>query len=426
MPGHKGYNSSLGVESFDITEIDDADELWDASTIIAESEANASSLFGATTFYSAEGSSLCIRAMMFLMKKWAFINNKKPTILAGRNAHRTLIYSAAILDINIEWIMPKESDSYQMCSINAADIEEIISNSVENPVAVYVTSPDYLGNTLDIKSLSDVCHKHNIFLIVDNAHGAYLKFMNPSFHPMDLGADLCCDSAHKTLPALTGAAYLHISNKSDTLAGSVYNSFFLENTRFSMALFGSTSPSYLILQSLDLCNLYLYENKQSFEACAEKVKQLKVTLTDLGFSLCGDEPLKLTINARAIGYTGHEFSDLLKEKNILIEYHDEDYVVMMFTPMTSDSEFSILKDILIKIPFQTPLNATVYKADKICKALSPSQAILCESEIISSKDATGRILADTLVSTPPCVPLYMCGETINSPISSKEVKVIKK
>ena len=91
--------------------------------------------------------------------------------------------------------------------------------------------------------LADICHEHGVLLLVDNAHGAYLKFLTPSRHPLDLGADLCCDSAHKTLPTLTGCAYLHVS-KSAPRELADYG-------KEALRLFGSTSPSYLMLASLD-------------------------------------------------------------------------------------------------------------------------------------------------------------------------------
>lgn len=227
MPGHKGKNSELGIEQLDITEFDGADNLWHPTGIIKESEANASALFGAHTFYSTEGSSLCIRAMLFMIKKWALINKVSPLILAGRNAHKTFINTIAILDLPVDWLMPKEQDSYQSCSITSHDIDVYFENcdkeNLPRPVAVYITSPDYLGNMLDIKEIANACHKNGAFLIVDNAHGAYLKFLINSLHPIDMGADICCDSAHKTLPALTGAAYLHLNKNLDL--------FFIKNTK---------------------------------------------------------------------------------------------------------------------------------------------------------------------------------------------------
>ena len=238
MPGHKG-KPRLGCEGLDITEIPGADDLYHPRGIIAESEENASRLFGFPTFYSTEGSSLCIRAMLFL----ALAGKKNRRVLAGRNAHKTFLHTAVLLDFEISWLWPEGERRLESCPISAGQVERAILAEAEPPAAVYLTSPDYLGNTLDITSISAVCRRYGVLLLVDNAHGAYLKFL--SRHPMDLGADMCCDSAHKTLPVLTGGAYLHVTKE---FAGGVKD---------AMALFGSTSPSYLILQSLDMANRFL-------------------------------------------------------------------------------------------------------------------------------------------------------------------------
>ena len=202
MPGHKGA-SILGFEKYDITEIGGADSLYEADGIIAESEKNASKLFGCPTFYSTEGSSQCIRAMLHLICAGARKNGRKPVIAAGRNAHKTFISAAALIDFDIIWLTSAE-DSYLSCTIDANSIEKLLESSDVRPDAVYVTSPDYLGNMADVEKIAALCHRHGVILAVDNAHGAYLGFLVKS--PIDLGADLFCSSAHKTLPVLTGGA----------------------------------------------------------------------------------------------------------------------------------------------------------------------------------------------------------------------------
>ncbi len=214
MPGHKG-KTVLGVEHLDITEIDGADTLYCANSIIKQSQENASKLFGSgSTFYSAEGSSLCIRAMIYLALLYANKFNKPRKILALRNVHKSFVSGIGLLDLNVEWYFGKNQTNYLSCTVSPEDLDAYFGRSNELPVAFYVTSPDYLGNTLDIKGISEVCKKYGVLLLVDNAHGAYLKFLDTSCHPIDLGADMCCDSAHKTLPALTGSAYLHVDRKS--------------------------------------------------------------------------------------------------------------------------------------------------------------------------------------------------------------------
>ncbi|MBQ7283693.1 MAG: aminotransferase class V-fold PLP-dependent enzyme, partial [Oscillospiraceae bacterium] len=195
MPGHKGVNL-LGFEKLDITEFDGADNLYEPNGIIAQSEANATAIFGCDTFYSTEGSSQCIRAMLYLVCMDAKAKGEKPLVAAGRNAHKTFLNAAALLDFDIVWLCGEKQNSYLSCNITAEYLEQFLNQT--KPTAVYITSPDYLGNVADIKAIAEVCHKYGALLVVDNAHGAYLKFLPQSLHPIDLGADLCCDSAHKT------------------------------------------------------------------------------------------------------------------------------------------------------------------------------------------------------------------------------------
>ena len=211
MPGHKG-KPHLGCEAGDITEIDGADVLYSACGIIDESERNASDLFHtAHTFYSTEGSSLAIRAMLALVREQSA--DDRPLILAARNAHKAFVYGCALLDLRVEWLYPQQSHHVCDATITPSQLQKRLAEQTEKPCAVYVTSPDYLGNISDIAGLSAVCDAYGVPLLVDNAHGAYLGFLEPSLHPITLGATICCDSAHKTLPVLTGGAYLHVSSK---------------------------------------------------------------------------------------------------------------------------------------------------------------------------------------------------------------------
>ena len=400
MPGHKGTDF-LGFEEKDITEIDGADSLYEADGIINESEKNASSLFGCNTFYSTEGSSQCIRAMIYLASMHAKQQGKKPLIAAGRNAHKTFLSAAALCDVDVSWLCSEKCGSYLSCNITAEDIEKSIL--LNSPVAVYITSPDYLGNTLDIKSISAICKKHGVLLLVDNAHGAYLKFLPESLHPVDLGADICCDSAHKTLPVLTGGAYLHIS--SSNLA---------KQAKTALALFGSTSPSYLIMQSLDAANKYIADGcKERLAYFTKKVQGLKDKLSAGGFSLCGNEPLKITISTKPYGYCGTEIADILEKESIVCEFADNDFIVFMLTPENSDSELEMLEKALISIPSKQSIadNPPVFTLPE--KVMNIREAVFSASEVIRASESEGRILAAATVACPPAVPIVVCGEKID-------------
>ncbi|MBO4535178.1 MAG: aminotransferase class V-fold PLP-dependent enzyme, partial [Clostridia bacterium] len=315
MPGHKGQGK-WDVEGLDITEIEGADSLYHAEGIIRDSEQIASTLWGAHTYYVTEGSSQAIRAMIHLAALYALQEGKKPMVLAGRNAHSAFVSAVALTDVEVDWLW---CEDYLRCPITPEQLATRIEET--NASAVYLTSPDYLGNMLDVAALSKVCHEHGALLLVDNAHGAYLKWLSPSLHPMDLGADMCCDSAHKTLPALTGCAYLH-------LAYGVKD-YLVASAKDALALYGSTSPSYLLLASLDALNKRIRDIKQGVRLTARKVATLKGTLSCHGFDLVGDEPCKLTLAPKSWGYTGEEVAAYLIDKGIYPEFSDPDYLVLM-------------------------------------------------------------------------------------------------
>ena len=407
MPGHKGAGI-LGFEGMDLTEIYGADELFAAEGIIKESEQNASSLFGCPTYYSTQGSTLCIQTMCTILCQDAKSKGKKPKILAGRNAHRSFIHAAALLDFEIEWLYG--NSDYLSCKIHAEDLEKAIIESL--PTAVYLTNPDYLGNLLDIKSLASICKKHDVLLAIDNAHGAYLRFLEPSLHPIDLGADLCCDSAHKTLPVLTGGAYLHLS---DSL-----NQVWKNDVKHFMEYFSSTSPSYLIMASLDAANEVLDTTfKKSLSECIQRVDGLKNTLTQHGYTILSGEPMKITISTKEFGYTGNEIANLLMECDIYPEFYDSDYIVLMPSPYNTKDDFERLQKCLCGIDRKPILINKPPKLEQSKKAMNVRQALFSSSITLDVSKSLGQVCSSVTVSCPPAILPVIPGEVINE--SSIEV-----
>ncbi len=397
MPGHKGVDR-LGCEKYDITEICGADVLYSADGIIEESENNLTSLYGtAHSFYSTEGSTLAIKAMLALVSERE--GDERPVILAGRNAHASFVRAAALLDLDVMWMQPGEQVHLCECRVTPHDIQIGIGRLKRLPSAVYVTSPDYLGNMLDIGDLARACRKYNVPLIVDNAHGAYLKFLPEDSHPITLGAAMCVDSAHKTLPVLTGGAYLHVSESFPEYA---------ERARAAMSIFASTSPSYLTLSSLDLCNERLAGGySEKITSFAQKISRVKETVASLGYELCGSEPFKITIRA------GDGLSSHLREWGIEPEFSDSEYTVLMLTPENSDSEIDRLITTLASYDKPKRLDCPMYCPPIYHESpVSIREAIFSESEVISVDLSVGRICASPSVSCPPAVPIVMSGERI--------------
>lgn len=398
MPGHKG-RCFLGCEPWDITEIHGADALYEAEGILAESEQNAAALFGSQrTCYSTEGSSQCIRAMLYL----AVAANGSHTVVAARNVHRAFVSAAALLDLEIRWLWPEESRSLCGCPISPAQLEETLHSLPEPPAAVYLTSPDYLGGMAEIPALAQVCHQHGTLLLVDNAHGAYLRFLQPSLHPLDLGADLCCDSAHKTLPVLTGGAYLHLSPTAPAQLGPLAKS--------ALGLFGSTSPSYLTLASLDLCNRYLAEGyPQRLAEAVERLAELRERLTAAGWRVEPSDPLRVTVAAPR-GVTGQELAGQLRRQGAECEYADRDFLVLMATPENTPEELAQAAAALGQCPGEAnPPQLPLARGERAC---SIRQAAFAPRETVDAAHSLGRVCGLPTVGCPPAIPIAVSGERI--------------
>ena len=460
MPGHKGLGET---ERLDITEVTGAPALYPASGILRESEDAAAALFGAgRTVYSAEGSSLCIRAMLLLAKLYAREAGRAPVILAGRNAHRTFLSAAALLDLDVRWL---RGDSLLTCT-PAPDQVAAALDGMGKPAAVYLTSPDYLGFQADIVGIARVCHERAVPLMVDNAHGAYLRFLPEDVHPLSLGADLVCDSAHKTLPVLTGGAYLHIHREAPAL--------FVREAERAMAMFASTSPSWLILQSLDRANALLSGDFQNDRHVSDE-KRANVLLSGdfrndrhvsdekranallsgdfqndrhvsdekrasallsgdfpaamadflpqaassrqrigaMGYEVLDTEPMKITLAPKGYGYTGEELHAALREAGIEGEFADPDFLVLMLSPAIGAEGLERLERALERIPRRAPIPEAPPPPPRGRCILSPREAMLRPAEILPLTQCQGRVLADPCVSCPPAVPILMCGEEID-------------
>lgn len=409
MPGHKGQpflnDEGRGCEGWDITEVQGADVLYEDEGILGESQQNATALFAAgRTCYATGGSSQCVKAMLHL----AMLHRPQgslPLILAARNIHKSFIHGAALLGFEVSWLYPRERLSLCSCHITPEELEEELKALPGVPAAVYVTSPDYLGHMLDIGGLAEVCHTHGTRLLVDNAHGAYLHFLPTPMHPMDLGADLCCDSAHKTLPVLTGGAYLHCRKGLESTIGT--------DMPQALTLFGSTSPSYLTLGSLDNCNKYLADGyREKLQNWVKMLDAYKARLRSCGWGVEESDPLRLTLRAEA-GSTGVALHDRLRKGGMECEYADGDFLVLMTTPENGAQSLQKLEETLGEAQYP-PKALTPLPVLQPERTLSIREATLAPRETVPLQQALGRILATPTVSCPPAIPLIVSGERVDA------------
>ena len=274
----------------------------------------------------------------------------------------------------------------------------------------------------DIAALAEVCKDFGVPLLVDNAHGAYLRFLpQGGQHPIALGAAMCCDSGHKTLPVVTGGAYLHLGKNAPIQDEAA--------VRNALALFGSTSPSYLILQSLDKCNQVLSEGYPlRLLQCCGYLTRLRRELNEAaaakhcpGPLALESEPLKVTLDAATLDMTGTELAEALRCAKVECEYADPRYVVQMFTPANPPQDFERLTSAVLHIvenltgPFPLPENIDrelLELEHELHTCCSIRQAVFAPQETIPAVSALGRVCALPTVSCPPAIPIVVSGEVI--------------
>jgi arginine/lysine/ornithine decarboxylase len=325
-------------------------------------------------------------------------------VIAARNVHRAFLNGAVLLGLDVTWIMPKYSGGILSGELSLEDVERELSVH-DKPACLYVTSPDYTGKTADIAALAELCHRFGARLLVDNAHGAHLAFFEKNLHPIALGADLCCDSAHKMLPALTGGAYLHTSCKE-----------YAPMLKQAMSFFGSTSPSYLIMASLDLCNRYISENiRDDIKSALPQILALRESFEGRLVFADGD-PFHITIKASESGYCGTELAEHLRSHGVECEYADNELVVLLMSPFSADLDYVRLRAALESAVAEASRISSVSRKIELKlpqMAMAIREAALEPSEEIPVEKAEGRICASVKVPCPPAVPIAASGEVID-------------
>ena len=352
MPGHKGAADILSnipewlrnVYAYDITEMAGADDLYNPSGIIKASEEIASGIFGTDTFYVTEGSSQAIKAMIWLARRhWevSYLNDMgegvtppQPYLFVLGKFHKALLNAAMLTGVSVVQI------DHEGLSVEQI-INKIYDGFVEenNPIGVYVTYPDYFGRVFDIGKLKAELSALNIPLLVDGAHSAYFKFLDYDKygdyrHPIDLCADMVCASAHKTLPALAGAAYLHVGEDLSDV---------IPDVKYALDIFGSSSPSYLIMASLDAFNAEAGNFRSILGPFCDKTDNLKKEISDMGFNVCDSDPLRIVVRSDN-RFTGNDIASSIRAFKCEPECSDEDYVIMMLTPYNSNEDLNRIKD----------------------------------------------------------------------------------
>ncbi len=407
MPGHK-RNPEFLKDCPDITEITGADDLHHPDGILRDSQNRAAKLFGVKkTFYSTCGSTAAILAAVTAVTK------SGDRIVIARNCHKSVYNAAYINNLKTEYIMPETVDELGCFGAVLPEAVEISLKS--GPIAaIVITSPTYEGFVSDIKAISEIAHKYGALLIVDAAHGAHLGF-SEHFPPSarHLGADIVIESAHKTLPALTGAALIHIcSDKVDE---------FRLKTAFS--IYNSSSPSYPIMASIDaVLDTLKYRGadllKQQSDRLDDLWRECRI-LNNLSVLRRDDlDKSKILILCKNVSVSGFELKAmLLSEHKIECEMAMPNYVLCISTIADTSLGFDRLSYALAQLDRKIVPSGnapTLSPMPKPYVKMTLRQALEADSETVTPEFATGRIAAEFIYAYPPGSPIIAPGEVITA------------
>ncbi len=404
MPGHKGVLPDFlqQVAPFDITEVTGADSLFQCEEAILDCENLYTSIYNTKkSAISTGGSTLGIQAM------FAMISHRGNKVICGRNIHIAAINAMALLGLTPIFVNPDNSAGEALAGRITPDIVKSALDSHSDVAGVYITSPDYFGVISDISSLSALCKEYNLPLLVDNAHGSHLKFLDNDLHPISLGASLCCDSLHKTMNVMTGGAMVHIGQEE-----------FASRIKWAMGIFGSTSPSYPIMLSIDMNIEYIEKNiKEDLTYITNWVEKMKSLAIAKSIALPQGvvDPTRLALGFYSIGYSKEEFLSLLADYKIEHEYISDHYCVLL--PSSKNGEhLTRVEKLLTEI---SPIGEKLSFPQIIpvgTMAMGLREALLSPRQLVTVEEALNQVSAQVVSRCPPGIPIAVYGELIDSTV----------
>lgn len=422
MPGHKrnvsmaGYLKSLGAE-IDITEVQGFDNLQNPEGVLKESMEMAAQYFGAKrSFYLVNGSTVGILAGVFAL------TGEGDTVLIARNCHMSVFNAVTLRKLNASFVEPEYIPEYNIAgSLTPKAVKDAL---LKNPDIrlVIVTSPSYEGVISDVKGIADVVHSFGASILVDEAHGAHL-YGNGVFSggAVSAGADIVVQSLHKTLPSLTQTAIAHVKDER-----------FVKCFANWLNVFQTSSPSYILLSSIDGCiRILIKEGEKQFKIWQEalnsfedKIRPLKhlqvLCRKELSSGIYMYDKSKILISTAKSDISGYNLYERLRE-DFYIEAEMVSHSLCLCMTGMGDSERSLLKlaSALVEIDAEIGeniKNPQAIKLPRISMRIAPYKALGYPHKEIALDNSKGKTCAETIYAYPPGVPIAIPGSIITEDV----------
>ena len=388
MPGHK-RNEKFGItgSEIDITEIDGFDNLHAPNGVIADTENRLKKIYKSTrSFISVNGSTAGILAGIHA------VCDRGDTVIVARNCHKSVFNACMLLELNVKYIEPEfDYTNGYYTSVAQKTVDEALRN-VKNAKAIIITCPTYEGFISRIKC--------DIPIITDAAHGAHLGL---GYFPEYPKSDIVISSLHKTLPSLTQTAVVN-----------VYNEKYIKGVKRYMDIFQTTSPSYVLMNSIDLCCNYIENNPLDFGIFYERLCDLRLAETNNLRIQYTDDISKIVLSCANTDISGIELADKFRnEYNIEPEYASERYVLFMATIGDTQEGLNALKSAIEKIDEELlSTYCEIIKKPPVTNGITQI-CISNEYEACGLMDSAGRISNEFVFAYPPGIPIIAPNEVIS-------------
>ena len=426
MPGNKageGFNRDEIGEKFaknlgflDITEVESLDNLHHPEGVIKEAQELLAKLYKVKkAYFLVNGSSGGNLASIFS----AF--NEGDEVLVERNCHRSVYNGLILRKLRVTFIEPRVQGEGGLFLPPDKDAIYSALERSNNPKGIILTYPNYFGITYDIEDIIRDLKNKGLKIIIDEAHGAHFGITDKLPKNVAAIADYTVVSAHKTLPALTGGSYLLVNDESKEID-------------FYVSAFMTTSPSYLIMASLDYARYYLETyGRADYEELIKIAEEWKEKINDLtkvrilskeDLPKFYDIDLSRYVITLPKGYSGHNFLDYLRKNHIQAEMSFHSGVVLILSPFKAEEYLQRLYEVIEKLEMEEikdnskviSFNPSIPK-----KALEPFEVFAYQGKKSSLDNAIGKIAREAIVPYPPGIPLICPGEIFNEEI----IKAVK-
>lgn len=418
MPGHKGKNVSgiKDIFKYDVTELDDTDNLLNPCTYIKNSEENLAKVYGTlSSHYLLGGSTSGIYSMVSLAV------SEGDKIIVDRFCHKSVISAIILCGAVPVYVKPSYNAQFGFVGGMIADEIDFTIRRHSDAKAVILTSPTYYGTVSDIRAISDIVHNAGLLLLVDEAHGAH-------FHISDVlpqnalccGADMSVHSVHKTLGAMSGGGLLHI-NTSKVSKSQI---------RSVLSMYQSTSPSYGCLSVLEGAVFDALNQDKKYRELTDAIDKCRKIVNSQGKAYWIGEELigkceiydmdktRIVINFSNLNLTGYNAANILREKyNIEVEMADENNIVCIVTPYNSTGDVKTLCRAVVNMTEKTkpvPRKTEIFKYPDHEISLLPRKAYFSPSETVELSESISRVSAATVCKYPPGIALVVPGEMIRA------------